>query len=933
MSGVTAITLGTQSNEAGIVIPITLTATTKPNFIQASFSDQVHNTASAIGYQITNIAAAAGDNTWTAEASLNEYDMGQLFPNNNFTNKVKCTISKGTVNASVNNLEWHSAVNLRSASAVAGGEQITLTVNLDPNYVNSNLTAQITYSDSTNASSSTASGLSLTPVQVNGLDSDTLFTCTLTGLLFGKTYEVQLFVENDYGSSNSITLNSIMTSYDPGSVTINSFDSLDASGAVTNFTVQEFDYSTYKSLNLLLDYKAPGVGGASYGTQQSVNIDICGVTNPDAPTANRAYEINRYVMNSTIKNAITAGTQFVVTAQLQAVIDVSGLSERTYVGPVATETYWMDQNMGDPTITLSEIDWVSGAQTVKAVIDGCFNEMTFKFDLSGAESTTTTYDICGTTQQMTATKVYNYSELNAVGKAVEVSASRPERNGGASVSRSGPAQLAFLLKAVKRAPQPAVTIDFLPNGANTDTKFTFTNIPDISYSDVYAVVYDDDDLYDAYGNRDNSGNAIITISEEFSPGERYVAKGYTRFDLHDASFDNRYITLNENSDYLLSAAVESQTVSKGQPTLSLAVRPVDASSNELKVVRLSGDMKANDVAELICFARDVCGNLLQNTLTVNPDTVDSCGNNLSGSSLSDLARVYAHDFVFDAEIAIGSDMFLVGIVDTPNAYDAITVKETADAVATAFKTAVDEYNAAESANNTAQDLSNNPLNDPTYAGYVTAIANYDISLSSLTTDISAAILVRDGSANGSEWFAQQKADAYTRETKKYSNAFDNYNAINQAITVFDTSYAGFTTAADRLEYQKSGSVTFSTKVYVSPTNDASAVSVTVTGTDDLHLEARLDTLSHTYGSTMGLQFGVVSTALLAKDDADQANATIDALITAKEDEIDDLPSRPTYVQDRDNRATALVTSAANTAATLVTKTTALGNARSAFFPL
>ena len=378
--------------------------------------------------------------------------------------------------------------------------------------------------------------------------------------------------------------------------------------------------------------------------------------------------------------------------------------------------------------------------------------------------------------------------------------------------------------------------------------------------------------------------------------------------------------------------MESQTVSKGQPTLSLAVRPVDASSNELKVVRLSGDMKANDVAELICFARDACGNLLQNTLIVNADSVDSCGNNLSGSSLSDLARGYAHDFVFDAEIAIGSDMFLVGIVDTPNAYDAITVKETADAVATTFKSAVFEYNAAESANNTAQDLSNNPLHDPTYAGYVNDINLYDISLADLTADISAAILVRDGSDNGSDWFAQQKADLYTRATKIYSNAFDNYNAINQAITVFDTSYAGFTTAADRLEYQKSGSVTFSTKVYVSPTNDASAVSVTVTGTDDLHLEARLDALSHTYGSMMGLQFGVVSTALLAKDDADQANATIDTRIDNNQDLITNLPSRATYVTDRDDRAHSLVTDAATTADTLAEKTTALGNARLAFFP-
>ena len=191
MSGVTAITLSAQSDGAGIVIPITLTANTKPKFIQASFSDQVHNTASAVLYQITNFADEGivdGKQTWSAEAILPESGMLKLFSDNKFTNKVKCTVSKGIYNATVYDLEWHSAVNLISVSAIAGGEQIILTVDLDPKYVNSGLTAQITYSDSTNASSSTASGLTLTPVEVNGQDSDTIFTCTLTGLIFGKTY-------------------------------------------------------------------------------------------------------------------------------------------------------------------------------------------------------------------------------------------------------------------------------------------------------------------------------------------------------------------------------------------------------------------------------------------------------------------------------------------------------------------------------------------------------------------------------------------------------------------------------------------------------------------------------------------------------------------------------------------------------------------------
>jgi hypothetical protein len=925
MTGVTAISLGDQSAIAGLTVPITVTAADKPSFVTASFSDQVHNTASAINKQITNFSDAGKVNnlqTWSAEAILPESEMLELFPDGDFTKNVQVSVYKGTANVSQRDHVWQSPVKLLTASAVPGAEKITVTVELSPNYVNESLTAQVTVSES--GSSASIKPVTLVAVQVGGQASKTLFRGDVTDLELGKEYELHVSVENDHGVSESVNINSVMTSYNPGTVAIDSFDSLDPSGAVFDFTVGAFDYSEYKSLTLLLDYK---VGGAVIGSQQSIPIDICGVTNPDAPTANRAYEINRYTM----QNVINAGTQFEVVAKLQAVIDVSGLQNnpKTYTGLEAKRTYIMDANMGNPTITLSEIDWVSGAQTVKAVIDGCFNEMTFKFDLSGAESTTTTYDICGT--KMTATKVYSYNELNAVGKVVKVSASRPELNGGASVSTSGPAQLAFLLKAVKRAPQPTVAIDFLPNGANTDTKFTFTNIPDLSYSDVFGRVKGENVDRSNDASRDNSGNATITLTDEFEPGARYVAKGHSRFDLDAAGFAERYEALNENSNYLLSAAVESQIAYTGTPELSLAVRPVDASSNELRVVRLSGDMKANDVAELICFARDVCGNLLERRLEVNANSVDSCGNNLSGSSLSDLARDYAHDFVFDKEIEIGNDMFLVGIVDTPNAYDAITVKETADAVATTFKTAVFEYNAAESANNTAQDLSNNPLNDTTYAGYVTAIANYDISLANLTTDISNAILVRDGSDNGSHWFAEQKADVYTRKQAESTNALTNFTNLSQAISLFDTSYASMS-SSNQVLYQKSGSITFSTDVYVSQANDASAVPVTVTGTDAVHLEVSLDALLQLYSSNYSNAVTAETNALIAKDAADLAKVENDDIITDKGDEKADLPSRATDVQNRDARATALVTAAATTAATLATKTADLDDARSAFFP-
>ena len=929
MTGVTAITLATtQSDSAGLTVPVTVTATDKPSFVTATFSDQVFNTARAINKQITNFSAGLNANEWTAEAILPESEMLQLFPDGDFTKKVQVSVYKGTANVSQRDYVWQSPVKLLTASAVPGAEKITVTVELSPNYVNEDLTAQVTVSES--GSSASIKPVTLVAVQVGGQASKTLFRGDVTGLQLGKEYELHVSVENDHGVSESVNINSVMTSYNPGTVAIDSFDSLDPSGAVFDFTVGAFDYSEYNSLALLLDYK---VGGASIGSQQSIPIDICGVTNPDAPTANRAYDINRLIMTAGNKTAIGLG-QFEVVAQLQATIDISGLQNnpKTYTGPVATRTYWMDQNMGNPTITLSEIDWVSGAQTVKAVIDGCFNEMTFKFDLSGAESTTTTYDICANnTGKMTATKVYSYNELNAVGKVVKVSASRPELNGGASVSTSGPAELAFLLKAVKRAPQPTVAIDFLPNGENTDTKFTFTNIPDLSYSDVFGRVKGENVDLSNNATRDNSGNATITLTDEFEPGARYVAKGHSRFDLDAAGFAERYEALNENSNYLLSAAVESQIAYTGTPVLELAVRPVDICSNELRVVRMSGDMKANSVSELICLARDVCGNIIERRLEVNADSVDSCGNNLSGSSLSDLARDYAHDFVFDKEIEIGAvKMFLVGIIDTPSAYDAINTKTEAATAATTFKTAAAEYNAAFNSN--ALDLSNNPLKDAVYAGYVTAIANYDISLANLTADISAAILIRDGSANGSEWLANRKAAELTAAEKKVTNAGNNYTNLVQAISLFDTSYAALD-ATGALQYQASGSITFDTYVYVSPTIDASSVPVTVTGTPSVFLENKLDALLMTYQTAYLTAVNNKNAAQEAKVAADIANAAKDTEISDKEAlKTTATTNRSTAVGNRNTRATQLVTAAATASTRLTTAISALEEAREAFFP-
>jgi len=922
---VTAISLSAQKSIIiGITVPVTVTSVSNPGFITASFSDQIYNTNPAIVKTISNFVDNQ-NGTWSADAVLSESEMLALFSNEDFKNKVRLAVYKGSINAIKSNLEWYDVVSLLAATGVAGAEQVTINVSLDPNYINSGLTAQVIYSTAGSPLSATMASIALTAVVVNSVNSLTNFTGVLTGLSYGQTYEIQLSVENAYGSSNTITLVNVMTSYNPGNVSIDSFDSLDVSGALFDFTVAAFDYSTYTSLKLLIDFKT--TADTPIGTRQTLVIDICGTTNILAPNATRSFDIDKYSMISGNKAAITANTSFKINAQLEAVIDISGLvGARTYTSPVATRTYIMDSNMASPAVTLSEIDWVSGSQTVQAVIDGCFNNLTFTFDLSGAQSTTITYDICGTTQKMTASKIYNYNELNAVGKAVKVSASRPELNGGASRSTSGPTALNFNLKAIKRAAAPNVAIT---NVTANKVEFNFTALPDVSFSDVYADISGSDDLVS--GNATIvDGSANIVLTGTFDAGERYVSSGYTRYNMNSALFNNRYVVLNAGANQLLSIATSNQSQYTGEITLNLSVRPATAASNVLKAVRLSGDIKANRVQELVCFAKDVCGNLLEQRLVVTDATNDSCGNNLSGNTLADNARTYAHDFVFNAEIEIVTGMFVIGIVDTPDALDAVTVKQTAATVATTFKTAATAFNAAVAANTVAKDLSNNPANDTYYAAAVLAIVNHDISFAQLTTDISNAIIIRDGSANGSYWFKNEAVALANRRVAEQVNASFNLNAIGQAISIFDTSYANAVTASDRANLQLS-SVTIQQKTYYS-SDDASMSNVTFAGSSTTYLEILLDNF-------YAVKYPAYNTSITNKDNATTASTAAaaattanDGLLAAKQTARTDLPARSGLVTTRDNRNAALVSAAGATAGTLVTKTADLAAARLAFFP-
>ena len=790
-----------QQEKTGLIVPVTVTGDDRPDFITATFSDQDFNTDIAIIKQITIFADAgtdvSGNQSWSTEAILSESDMLELFPDGDFTKKVQVSVYKGTVNATQYDLVWKSAVKLLIASAVPGSEKITVTVDLSPHYVNENLTAQVTVCESDGVG--VLQPVVLSAVIVDGQPSKTRFTGEITNLQLGKEYELHVAVENHYGVSESLSLISVMTSLDPGSVTIKNFDSLDSSGAVFDFTINAFDYSAYNSLKLLLDFKK---NDSSVGTQEII-VDICGVTNPDGPNSNQSFDMNGIIMSTDNKNAIGLGEEFVVVAKLEGeiAIDASGQELRDYTGDEDVETYIMDENMGIPDVTLADIDWVTGSQTVKAVIEGSFNDVSFLFDLNGNESIKTTYDISD--NKMTATKIYSFEELNQITQnTVVVRAFRPEVNGGDSVSTSGTGALEFSLKAIKREPLPTVSIDIHPNILEIeyyDIKFGFTNIPDLSYSDVFASVENKSEevlsgnaLRDISGNGDISGNATITLSGHFVPGERYIAKGYNRFNLSDAGFNERYNELNDNSEFLLSAYVMSQFVATGRPELSLEVRP-ETISNELKVVRMSGDLKGNHVSDFIVYARDVSGNILNETYSVNTDSIPP-----------ELLGNFFINFEFKNEISIKEgEIFLLGIIDTPTGFDGIKSQQVVDISATNFKSAVEEYNIALKLHEL--DLLNNPSNDPEYKALEVAIANYDISLVHLNAELSSLQTLLDGSGAGSEWLVQHRGEElqFAKENEEIDR--NNYTSISNVISNFDISYESMS-PDEKIEFEINGTV-------------------------------------------------------------------------------------------------------------------------------
>ena len=819
MSTIHSITLGAQQQVPGIVIPVTLSVTgSAPTFVTAQFRDVIHNTAKSVCQTITNftegITDADNKTTYTATLVMSQSTASEIF-GTNFTPQIQVTVFRGSVHSSAKTgLYWHSIMQDITFSAVAGGEKISLYIDANENFINdknlANLKAQVSYSASAGASSTR--DLVLTQVEGN----NHRWTAVLDNLSNGVSYELNVGLENDFGTGNSATTMTAMPSFNPSTVSIESFDSLDASGGRFTFKCAAFDYSAYTELKLNVKLTKGSI-------TELGSIDICG--NSFMPTLNKTSTV-QYL--KPMSSEITSG-EFTVEASIEGRIDIDSSANvvnlKYYSGAKASRKYVQDQHMRNPEVTLSNIDWVSGTQTVKAVVDGSFANLTFVFDLSGSVASTTQYDICNTTMNMTATNEYSYATLKNYpnGVRVSVSASRPELNGGATRSVTEKVQMLVDLKAIKRAPAPVVDID-LSYGVVGGATLTFANI-DLSYTSVEGVISQDKVEIVSGIDADASGAEIVLSSGSLTPGNRYLVSGYSRLNLTDAGYAARYTALNENKPHLRSIATSSQYVYSGLPTITLSYRPRDASTNMIDTVRLAGDKAGNNVTQLMAFARDVSGHLHEATLPVGPETTDSCGNRLFHAALVDRTGGYTHDFKFAKSLELSDESKVaIGILDIPSASDAITTVITNLEDARAFVETANAYNTALSEYTVALDLSSNPTKDKVYQGHVTAIANYDISINDLSNAILGHMVTRDGSNNGSTWFKNHKIALHELEVKKANVAINNTLAVSEVYRNLLAQLVSLSDASD-VELQ----LTQQTVVnhYLTSTNDPSYQTIKV----------------------------------------------------------------------------------------------------------
>lgn len=819
-----AIQLEQLANIGGVAVQVTIDSTVGSS-VHCVFTDAIHNSSTDIDStiistkQIQNTAVdASGKKVFTVYLSQAAYD---ALPDGNKKVNFKATTGTGAgkKSAVLGPLTYLQTIPFTVESIIDGVEKAHVTLQLDNERYLANSAEYAVFA--------TVYQEGLIKVDEQGVEidygiiySDPSSTGEVEITIGGTgnnrlpvgTYEIAVTVSNSIGSvTRSAT---VIVSTDPANVEATSFNTFDVSGAMFQLEYGPKDYSGYSSdLTLYGIITQTGNNSTDLGVTLTI-ADICGVTfNESAPS--------EFIMDASSLAALTPidvdggydGEKFKIELWLEGQ-DASGT---LYQGPKTTSSFWLDEKLAIPNVALDAINWDTGAQTISVTADGSFNSYELVCDLSGSVSSEI-MDVSGN-EKAYASHTYSYNTLLPVSngdyKELSVHVQRPEINNldasNPPLNKSDVVTLDYL-KAIKRVGQPLVYFTDITQTSDGSVEFVY--IEASANTDLYAElgsssVSDEFNLIDSsFGEIPDAdaSNVIFNFTATLVGGTKYIMNAYSRFNMAAAGYDSVYSTLNNNSNLLLSMPTTNSQFFTDPPTMTMTVIPTD-DTNNLSTVRMVGEANGNNISRLLMYAKDVSGQVLESSTVIGPNFVDTCGNVIlnSGSNVNNFNTSFTQDFVFTETISIDQTggMFLLGIVDTPNQVDAISVDQAANALTTALNTAINEYNVGVVDHNIAVDACNNPLSDVDYAAAHALYTEWTASaeaLEQLLIDTCGTVLAGTNTV-GSDNNVTDLSGISVNEALLHSAMGQTADSINLNILSWTTNYDSANNATERSNIQ------------------------------------------------------------------------------------------------------------------------------------
>ncbi|MDA9072762.1 hypothetical protein N9K75_02685, partial [bacterium] len=286
--------------------------------------------------------------------------------------------------------------------------------------------------------------------------------------------------------------------------------------------------------------------------------------------------------------------------------------------------------------------------------------------------------------------------------------------------------------------------------------------------------------------------------------------------------------------------------------------------------------------KMMVFVKDVSGQVLEKSIEIGDGFTDTCGTVVlnSGSHVDNFNTSFIQDFEFDEPISIGieGDMFLLGIIDTPNEVDAIGFDQEANSLTTALNTAINAYDAGVVAYNTAVDVSTNYLTDASYVEFDDELKGWTASAESLGLLLvdTCANIMGDESVYGSNLNVAALLAVSNAETQDSSAMTQTASRMNTAILAWGSAYAAAATA-DKPGLKSSPVLTYTVFTASGETAFAQSVAeiaVPNAGYSTINLEKTYDD----YVKLVTAQETIKHTAHVAWNQSRLANASLKAKV-------------------------------------------------------